>query len=108
MASTADQRQFVSDYYIPRPEVDVFQHEVPSRRNNKSRADDTECEKRWKNAQLVSKPASTSRAPRSIFVETGIFISTCRHSLILTVCDMIASGEQYVQFIQLNHVSYIV
>lgn len=32
----------------------------------------------------------------AIFEETGFFVSTCRHSLILWFSDMIRSGELYV------------
>jgi Kyakuja-Dileera-Zisupton transposase len=32
----------------------------------------------------------------AMFEEAGIFITSCRHRLVLLVCDMVKSGELYV------------
>jgi hypothetical protein len=31
-----------------------------------------------------------------IFDETGVFVAFCRHGFVLTIADMVRSGEQYV------------
>ena len=36
----------------------------------------------------------------AFFDESGIFIASCRHRMVLLVCDMIKSGELYVPFHQ--------
>lgn len=56
--------------------------------------DEDECTRNW-------KAASSSEKKRmwGVFEETGIFVSACRHSLILWFSDMICSGELYVLII---------
>jgi hypothetical protein len=94
-AGATDHRRYESTYYIPRSQVDTFQNEVPSRRREKSKknlgAEESACEKRWKNAKVVNRPDGKHH---TFFDETGIFVTTCRHSFILTACDMVRSGEQ--------------
>ncbi|CAE6464894.1 unnamed protein product [Rhizoctonia solani] len=97
-AGTADRWKYNSSYYLTPEEVNVFKHEVPTRKRKESVSqaqgevtDPSECKKHWKNAKVDNNP---DRKTRSIFDETGIFISVCRHSFILTICDMIQSGEQ--------------
>ncbi|KAH8107285.1 hypothetical protein DFH11DRAFT_1549792 [Phellopilus nigrolimitatus] len=46
------------------------------------------CVPRWKNMSDDSK-----KKMWGIFDETGIFITTCRHGVVLLICDMIQSGE---------------
>jgi phenylpropionate dioxygenase-like ring-hydroxylating dioxygenase large terminal subunit len=36
----------------------------------------------------------------ALFEESGVFIASCRHRLVLLACDMIKSGELYVSFHQ--------
>lgn len=97
-AGSADHRQYPSSYYIAPAQVDKFQHEVPNRRIGKrtqkgeGEEEESVCEKRWKNAKINNR--ADGDKPRTIFHETGVFIATCRHSFVLTVCDMIKSGEQ--------------
>ncbi|KAG8688508.1 hypothetical protein FRC08_011398 [Ceratobasidium sp. 394] len=95
-AGDADQRTYDSDYYIPPEEVNRFKDEVANSRQakkkSKSNEDDEEksgCQERWKNAEADSK----SKKPTQFFKETGVFVSLCRHSCPLTICDMIRSGE---------------
>lgn len=47
-----------------------------------------ECVKNWKSAAAEEK-----KRMWSIFEETGIFASACRHGIILWITDMIRSGE---------------
>lgn len=46
------------------------------------------CSERWTNLADDSK-----KTMWGVFVETGIFIATCRHGVIVAACDMIRSGE---------------
>ncbi|QRW04480.1 hypothetical protein RhiLY_03479 [Ceratobasidium sp. AG-Ba] len=97
-AGASDRQRFHLNWYITPDEVDAFQHEVPGRRKgkkNRTKADDSSesvCEKRWKNAKIHER--GDGDKPKTVFCETGIFLSSCRHSFILTCCDMIESGEQ--------------
>jgi len=49
------------------------------------------CADRWKNAG-----SDTRKRMFDLFDETGIFIASCRHRMVLYVCDMIQSGELYI------------
>lgn len=51
------------------------------------------CVNRWRNAG----PEERKRM-FALFEESGIFIASCRHRLVLLVCDMVRSGELYVIF----------
>lgn len=31
-----------------------------------------------------------------VFDETGLFLAACRHGIIVSICDMVKSGELYV------------
>ena len=97
----ADTRVFEGcDYYLPTSYVDRFAGEVtarPTQDKDLSASqgdaadgdeDDTECTKRWKAAGDDAK-----KRMWSLFDETGIFASACRHGLILWIVDMIRSGE---------------
>lgn len=48
----------------------------------------SDCVKNWKAAAADEKKHTWS-----IFDETGIYASACRHGLILWLCDMVRSGE---------------
>lgn len=48
----------------------------------------SDCSKNWKAAASDEK-----KRMWSIFDETGIFVSACRHGLVLWVADMVRSGE---------------
>lgn len=110
-AGAADLRVYESDYFIPQQQVNKFQDEVANSRGNKRQeeaynpgaTEASECEKRWKNASADTRPGGK---PKAIFSETGVFVATCRHSFILTVCDMVNSGEQYVTLNQSTQVTY--
>lgn len=112
-----------SDYFLPREYVDKYANEVKSRREGKREAhreinaegsedeDDSDsegeregdptdgvgehmpsdidqCVKNWKAAASDEKKRTWS-----IFDETGIYCSACRHGLILWIADMVRSGE---------------
>jgi Kyakuja-Dileera-Zisupton transposase len=49
------------------------------------------CIERWRNAGPEER-----KKMFALFEESGIFIASCRHRLVLLVCDMIKSGELYV------------
>ena len=46
------------------------------------------CLERWRNAGPEER-----KKMFSLFDESGIFIASCRHRMVLVVCDMIKSGE---------------
>lgn len=48
----------------------------------------SDCSKNWKAAADEEK-----KHMWSVFDETGIFVSACRHGLLLWVTDMVSSGE---------------
>jgi hypothetical protein len=107
-----DVRQFTdSDYLLPRPFVDRFAHEVKTSElfDDTTDNDDeqaaldgaqtdpvslvnaADCSKTWKAAASEDK-----KRMWGIFDETGIFVSACRHGLLLWYADMVKSGELYV------------
>jgi hypothetical protein len=57
------------------------------------------CIGRWRNAGL-----NTHKKMFSVFNESGIFIAACRHRFILLACDMIQSGELFVDLPSINFV----
>lgn len=99
-----------SDYILPRDFVDSFANEVRPRHSqaadpvagvsNIKEEEDThpedlmmqvmssDCSKNWKAAADEEK-----KHMWSVFDETGIFVSACRHGLLLWVTDMVSSGE---------------
>ncbi|KAI0069909.1 hypothetical protein K474DRAFT_1609657 [Panus rudis PR-1116 ss-1] len=93
-----------SDYFLSCDYVDRFATEVRSRRttcDDKDQPGDPtdgdahptttgidECVKNWKAAAKDEK-----KKMWSIFDETGIFASSCRHGFILWIEDMVRSGE---------------
>ncbi|TFK67054.1 hypothetical protein BDN72DRAFT_745808, partial [Pluteus cervinus] len=100
-----DTRTINSDWWITPEEVDLFKNEVQSSPSNGSDIppdnhhdlnDELEgqpflkCRERWTNAG----PEERKRM-FTLFEETGVFISCCRHRLVLFGCDMIKSGEMY-------------
>ncbi|KAG9090732.1 hypothetical protein FS749_000325 [Ceratobasidium sp. UAMH 11750] len=89
-AGAADHRTYESSYYLTQAQVDVCANEVPRRRKKDEPQEETECEKRWKSARPDNDPRKRAKL---MFEETGVFVSTCRHSHVLTVCDMVRSGE---------------
>ncbi|KAG9081176.1 hypothetical protein FRC06_005751 [Ceratobasidium sp. 370] len=89
-AGASDHRVYKSSYYITQAEVDTCANEVPRRRKKDQPQEETQCEKRWKSARPDNDPRKQAKL---MFEETGVFISTCRHSQVLTVCDMVRSGE---------------
>ncbi|QRV77134.1 hypothetical protein RhiJN_05149 [Ceratobasidium sp. AG-Ba] len=88
----------VSVQTLAKASCDSRNHEVPGRHKKnkgKKKADESTesvCEKRWKNAKIHER--GDGDKPKTVFRETGIFLSSCRHSFILTFCDMVESGEQ--------------
>ena len=113
-----DTREYESDYYLPRSEVDRYAHEVKGRQHlpkpdlidpNGGEDDITDsggaahegdptdgageslipCADHWRAAAADNN----RKLSGGIFEETGWFVCACRHSLILWVVDMVRSGE---------------
>lgn len=113
-AGQADRRTFHSDYEIVPEQVDQYANEVkkrvkPSKKVSlcsSLRASDSDfsaevefqdfvdaltpsvCSERWKNAK-----AEHHKTAPGMFDQTGVFVSVCRHSLVLWFTEMIKSGE---------------
>lgn len=101
---SSDSCQFHSDYFLSPEYVNRFAHEVDAHRTQDAAesADSTEhCTDHWKAASADSK-----KKMWSLFDESGVFVSACRHGLILWVADMIRSGELYVLEFFYVRVSY--
>ncbi|KAG9123416.1 hypothetical protein FRC07_014972 [Ceratobasidium sp. 392] len=90
-AATADHRRYASSYYLTPEEVDKYAKDESRQRGKNQAEDETQCEKRWKSAKPDNDPRKRAKLT---FEQTGVFVSTCRHSQVLTVCDMVRSGEQ--------------
>ncbi|KAJ3562925.1 hypothetical protein NP233_g9276 [Leucocoprinus birnbaumii] len=90
-----DSRQVPGDYYLDRDAVNCWARQDAGTSGSEDLrlavedSDDNPCASRWKNMM-------TDRTSRmwSIFDETGIFLSLCWHGHVLTVADMVQSGEQ--------------
>ena len=87
--------------YLDAEEVDRYKDEVKnfqSKRKKTTSTTPTEridagmepspCVDRWTNLANDSEKKTWG-----IFDEAGVFIATCRHGIVLLVCDMIRSGE---------------
>lgn len=89
----ADTRTFdTSDFYIPRSVVNLFQDEVNRTQKERKHPDGLKsCTDNWK-----ADAPDAEKKTWDAFDETGFFISTCRHQIVITICDMVRSGELYV------------
>ncbi|KAG1724504.1 uncharacterized protein EDB91DRAFT_1239971 [Suillus paluster] len=91
----ADERVFPSEYLIPPSEVEFFKDDVRLRPGTRIAADvtptaasdDSACTENWKTANTISKNTV------SVFDQTGIFVSACRHGIVQTLVEMRKSGE---------------
>ncbi|KAJ7089281.1 hypothetical protein B0H15DRAFT_922742 [Mycena belliarum] len=89
-----DQRVAAGDYYLSREAVDKWAKEGLDDLMKGYSSDpawveeDDGCTERWSNM----RDEITSHA-LSMYDETGIFLSLCRHSFVLVVADMVQSGE---------------
>ncbi|KAI6011365.1 hypothetical protein BKA83DRAFT_4467060 [Pisolithus microcarpus] len=86
-----DTRRARSDYWLDDDYVDRFKYEVSSRDLASTDPDvptSFTCVERWRNAG----PEQRKRM-FSMFHETGIFITSCRHRFVLLACNMVKSGE---------------
>ncbi|KAF6742011.1 hypothetical protein DFP72DRAFT_994703 [Ephemerocybe angulata] len=89
MRGVEDSRTVSQRYYLSREEVNKW--EAPSDATAPGEDDDdagNPCASRWHN---MSSQATAKMW--GIFDETGIFLCLCRHGFVLTVCDMVQSGE---------------
>ena len=91
-AGHADRRIFPSTYMISRTEVDMFKDDVRTRPGQHGNAehDGGGCADTWQAASAVDEDTV------KVFEQTGIFLSACRHGIILTCAEMLRSGELYV------------
>ncbi|KAJ3734941.1 hypothetical protein DFJ43DRAFT_1130337 [Lentinula guzmanii] len=85
-----DTRDAGGDYYLSREEVNQWSKEA-IKEMLEGKAEDSEpnpCTERWKNLseELTAKMWG-------VYDETGVFLSLCRHSFVLLIVDMVASGE---------------
>ncbi|KAH8108317.1 hypothetical protein DFH11DRAFT_1517134 [Phellopilus nigrolimitatus] len=84
-----DERTRASHLFVEAAEVDEFKDEVKRRRPAaKVLTKTSPCVDRWKNLSQESK-----KRMWGVFQETGVFIVSCRHGVVLKLCDMIRSGE---------------
>ncbi|KAJ7093863.1 hypothetical protein B0H15DRAFT_776350 [Mycena belliarum] len=84
-----DDREPPGDYYLTREAVDKWaKDEVRVLSLQERVEDDDGCSERWSNM----REEITARA-LSMYDETGIFLSLCRHGFVLLVADMVQSGE---------------
>ncbi|KAJ7017835.1 hypothetical protein C8F04DRAFT_1199860 [Mycena alexandri] len=95
-----DDRAAPRDYYIPAADVDRFakgggEELLKGFLPDPKWAEGTDgCGDSWQNM----KEHVTQKA-RGVYAETGIFGAFCRDSVCLLICDMIRSGELYVNFL---------
>jgi len=91
-AGHADSCVFPSMYMIPRADVDMFKDDVHMRPGQHGNAEhhDGGCADTWQAASAVDEDTV------KVFEQTGIFLSACRHGIILTCAEMLHSGELYV------------
>ena len=77
---------------ISRADVDVFKDNVRMRPGQHGNAEDHDggCADTWQAASAVDEDTV------KVFEQTGIFLSACRHGIILTCVEMLCSGELYV------------
>jgi hypothetical protein len=108
-----DPRSGLSSIWLTEEYVDGFKDEVQSARTRQAKdirvdqqqiqdpddpwvdePDSTDaepsnvCVDRWRNAAPESR-----KKMFAIFKKSGIFITVCRHGFLLTICDMVRSGE---------------
>lgn len=108
-----DPRSGMSSIWLTESYVDQFKDEVRSARarqgqrqpassdpddpwidepdSNDSAEPSSVCVDRWRNAAPESR-----KKMFAIFKQSGIFVTVCRHGFLLTICDMVRSGELYV------------
>lgn len=55
------------------------------------------CVDRWRNAAPEAR-----KKMFAIFRKSGIFIAVCRHGFLLSICDMVRSGELYVTYVKIE------
>jgi hypothetical protein len=98
----ADERVFISRYHIPPDSVDVFKDDVwghrktlPVKRPAASDVPGTlpavvSCTENWTAANTFKEETT------SVFMQTGVYVSACRHGIVQSLVEMRRSGELYV------------
>ena len=112
-AGRADDRDFDSNYFLTREEVDHFKDEVKSCRKTtdeileeddapwiiqekpkdqfKQNGRPAPCTDSWKASAVEHQQTA-----KAIYDSTGIFPAACQHGIIIKACEMVQSGELYV------------
>ncbi|KAG1848699.1 hypothetical protein DFJ58DRAFT_717006 [Suillus subalutaceus] len=94
-----DPRSGLSSIWLTESYIDQFKDEQPSDPDdpwideldsNDSAEPPTICIDRWRNAAPESR-----KKMFAIFKKSGISVTVCRHGFLLTICDMVRSGELY-------------
>ncbi|KAG6380278.1 hypothetical protein JVT61DRAFT_8380 [Boletus reticuloceps] len=83
-SQNVDSREPCSDYWISQHNVDWFKHEDVEDPDSSV----MHCVERWRNSG-----SEEWKRMFKVFDESGIFIACCQHCFMLTVCDMVQSGE---------------
>jgi len=89
-AGHADHCIFPSTYMISRADVDTFKDDVhtrPGQHGSTEHHDGGGCADTWKVASAVDEDTV------KVFEQTGIFLSACRHGIVLMCAEMLCSGE---------------
>ena len=92
-AGHADRCIFPSTYMISRADIDTFKNDVhmqPGQHGNTEYHHDGGCADTWQATSTVDEDTV------KVFKQTSIFISACRHGIILMCAEMLRSGELYM------------
>ncbi|KAI5993173.1 hypothetical protein EDC04DRAFT_2586648, partial [Pisolithus marmoratus] len=92
-AGHADCCVFPSTYMILKADVNIFKNDVctwPDQHGNTEHQETSGCADTWQAASPVDKDTV------KVFEQTGIFLSACKHGMILTCAEMVCSGELYM------------
>ncbi|KAI6039754.1 hypothetical protein EDC04DRAFT_2568120 [Pisolithus marmoratus] len=92
-ADHADHHIFPSAYMISRADIDTFKDDVHMQLGqcgNAEHHDRGGCADTWQAASAVDEDTV------KVFEQTGIFLSACRHGIILMCAEMLHSGELYM------------
>ncbi|THU92514.1 hypothetical protein K435DRAFT_600997, partial [Dendrothele bispora CBS 962.96] len=87
----SDPRDGGQDGYLTTEEVEEWDEKKWKYSGNDmvDSEDESECNERWKNMKEESTAVALGK-----YEETGLFIMLCRHGFVLSMADMVRSGEQ--------------
>jgi hypothetical protein len=92
-----DPRQAGGSYFLSREDVDKWDEAcwpdipqwTPEGKGREWTSASTNCDEKWFNANDANTGKSWAK-----FDENGIFLLICRHGFVLSLCDMVKSGER--------------